>query len=376
MRTLNRARTKVSIGGAALVFLTVFASSAGAQDVSEKMLVFRGMSDASAAVSLGDDLFVVGDNETNVLRVYRTDQGERTVFTCDIARFLNVDPDKPETNIEGATRIGDRVYWTTSHGRNKDGKLRSSRYRFFATTVAVDKDAIRLSPVGTPCETLAQQLVRTEALRSLGLDKVTRFDAMDLKKKELRKLAPKEEGLNIEALSASADGRLIYIGFRNPRPPAGPQRTPHALVVPLINPAAVVEAGAPAVFDAPLLWDLGGMGITSMEYSAFHKAYFITAGPRGVGREFALYRWSGVSTEAPVLVRRLQTDNSRFSPEAVVPFPNSAKLLLLSDDGTIPVKVADKSECREGELTADGFCPNKYLIDAARKTFRATWLEP
>jgi hypothetical protein len=347
-----------------------------AQEISEKMLVFRGMSDASAAVSLGDNLFVVGDNETNVLRVYRTDGGERPVSSYDVARFLEVDPNEPETNIEGATKIGDRVYWITSHGRNKDGKLRSSRFRFFATTCAVQNGVISLRPVGVPCKTLMHQMVRADTVRYLGLDQATRFDDANLKKKQRQKLAPKEQGLNIEALSASADGRLIYIGFRNPRPPAGPERSPHALVVPLENPGAVVESGAAAVFGTPILWDLGGFGLRSMEYSEYHRAYFVVAGPHDGTPRFALYRWSGQRAEVPVLLRRIDSHKSRFTPEALVPFRDSAKLLLLSDDGTVPVRISGPSECLAGRLSSDGSCLNKYLADLDKRTFRGIWIEP
>ena len=34
----------------------------------------------------------------------------------------------PEADIEGATRVQDRVYWITSHGANNDGEVRPSRH--------------------------------------------------------------------------------------------------------------------------------------------------------------------------------------------------------------------------------------------------------
>ena len=45
-------------------------------------------------------------------------------------------PKEPEADLEGATRIGDDIYWITSHGQNKNGKNRPSRHRLFATAVA------------------------------------------------------------------------------------------------------------------------------------------------------------------------------------------------------------------------------------------------
>jgi hypothetical protein len=181
-------------------------------------LVYRGASDASAAVAVGEDMFVVADDENNILRVYKTSQGGLPLFSYETTEFLDIEPEHPEADIEGATMIGPRIYWITSHGRNKDGKMRPNRYRFFATTVKVENGTVTITPVGTPCKTLIHSLVKTENMRRLRLDRATRFDATKLTKKDRKKLAPKEEGLNIEGLCASADGRTIYIGFRNPRP--------------------------------------------------------------------------------------------------------------------------------------------------------------
>ena len=46
-----------------------------------------------------------------------------------------VDSSHPESDIEACTRVGDIIYWITSHGRSKKGKWRNSRYRLFATEI-------------------------------------------------------------------------------------------------------------------------------------------------------------------------------------------------------------------------------------------------
>ena len=115
----------------------------------------------------------------------------------------------PEADIEGATMIGRRIYWITSHGRNKEGKVKTSRYRFFATDVSVENGHVKIEPAGKPYKNLIHDLVKTDAGRRLGLNKATRFDASGLKKKEEKKLAPKEEGLNIEGLCATPDGATL-----------------------------------------------------------------------------------------------------------------------------------------------------------------------
>ena len=48
---------------------------------------------------------------------------------------------------------------------------------------------------------------------------------------------------------------------------------------------------------------------------------------------------------------------------------------MLSDDGSLVVRIAGPSECLEGEYRKDGTTLNKYLANPARKTFRGAWLE-
>jgi hypothetical protein len=335
----------------------------------EAAFIYRGTSDASAAVAVSEKMFIVADDENNVLRVYKTGASGLPVFSYDLTQFLDIESEHPEADIEGATMIGDRIYWITSHGRNKDGKIRPNRYRFFATSVKVQNDNVTIRPEGIPCRTLIHSLIKSADSVRLELKRATRFDAVNLTKQQRKNLAPKKDGLNIEGLCASPDGRIIYIGFRNPRPRS------KAIVVPLKNAEQIIERAKPPIFGAPILWNLGGLGIRSMEYSHFHKVYFIVAGPHNGEPGFALYRWSGTKSVPPVLVRELCLDESSFNPEALVTFKYSAGLLLLSDDGSLAINVSDASECMEGKMSKDGKCLNKYLTEHKKKYFRAILLE-
>ena len=111
------------------------------------------------------------------------------------------------------------------------------------------------------------------------------------------------------------------------------------------------------------------------EYSRFHKACFIIAGGPNEDVGFALYRWSGRPESRPVLERELEFGKSKFTPEALIPFEESGRLLMLSDDGSLVVKVAGEWECLGGEYHKDGTTLNKYLANPGRKTFRGIWLE-
>jgi hypothetical protein len=208
----------------------------------------------------------------------------------------------------------------------------------------------------------------------LPLKSITRLDAEKLEKKERKKLAPKKEGLNIEGLCAAPDGKTLYIGFRNPQFYNSATSEKMAIIVPLNNPRQVVEKGLLPTFGSPILLSLDGLGIRSMEYSHFHKSYFIIAGVQNEGTDFALYRWSGKSQEQPKRLNKFSAENN-FTPEALVVFKNSGRLLLLSDDGSIAIDISKPSDCQEGKADSNGKCLNKHLSDQNKKYFRAMWLD-
>ncbi len=341
---------------------------------SNDIYTFRGSSDASAAVALNKDTFIVADDENSVLRVYKF-KTQGPVFTFDLTSFLATTAKKPEADIEGATRVGNRIYWITSHGRNKDGKIRLNRYRFFATDFKIENDKVSIIPAGKPCRTLVHSLLRQDSIVKDDLVRAAGFSADKLKIKELENLAPKKQGLNIEGLCASADGKVLYIGFRNPIHKTGSGKM-QAIVVLLNNADSVLEKNQEPVFGEALLWDLDGRGVRSMEYSAFHKSFFIIAGPADERKDFALYKWSGNQKQQPELIRKLTDLPEGFTPEALFFPEDSVKLFLLSDDGTLIVNVSSPAECMEGELLDGLKCQNKYLADTDKKTFRGFRLEP
>jgi hypothetical protein len=174
------------------------------------------MSDASAAVALDAGTFLAADDETNSLRVYAIDGDGTPLALHDLSGFLGVEPKHPEADIEGAARVGTRVYWITSHGRNKNGKPRPNRYRFFATEVRGSGEGVTLTEVGQAHRGIVPAMLAEPALADLQLQRVAGADAEQARGAKRRRLAPKDEGLNIEGLSAAADGRSLYIGLRNP----------------------------------------------------------------------------------------------------------------------------------------------------------------
>lgn len=297
---------------------------------------FRGMCDASAVVPLNDDLFVVANDEDNILRVYSRTRGGAPVQTVDLTSFLRVDRKSPEADLEAAAPLGDRIYWISSHARNKNGKDRPSRRRFFATTRSVSNGVAVIEPIGVPCVRLLSDLISDPRLQPFDLAAAA-------------KRAPKtHDALNIEALCDTPDGRLL-IGFRNPIPNG------RALIVPLLNPAEVVAGQAPRLGD-PRLLDLGGLGLRGL--ARVGQQYYLIAGSFEGGGESQLYEWKG-GDDAPRRLPRTELDG--LNPEALEAIPGAGptRLLVVSDDGT--------------QKFGDEDC--KSVADPNLRYFRATTLK-
>ena len=296
---------------------------------------YSGMADASAAVAVSSNLFVVADDEDNLLRLYRSDRGGGPLKEFDCSAFLQWEGKYPEADLEGAARLGDRVFWIGSHGRNKDGKERLSRCCLFATDIRAIDGAVTLTPVGKPYRRLLVDLISD-----------SRFEQFHLA--EAAKRAPKAPGgLSIEGLSATPGGHLL-IGFRNPIPGG------NALLIPLLNPNEVIE-GKPGRFDPAIQLDLGGLGVRDIVY---HEGIFIIiAGSWHEGGPSRLYRWAGVGARpGPLTVAHL----GGYNPEAIVIYPQTGlrELQILSDDGN---RAIDR-------------VPGKEVSDPRRKRFRSFWV--
>lgn len=281
---------------------------------------YRGLAAASAAAALGSELFVVADDETNVLTVYRRDHSD-PVARLDLAAVLGTDADK-ESDLEGAATMGERTYWISSHGRSANGDPQPRRHRFFATELWTESGTRRtaLIPVGRPYGDLLGDLVASGALQAYRLEATAAH-------------APEaEHGLNIEGLAAAPDGKGLLIGLRNPAPRG------MALVISLLNPAMVLQ-GEPAQFGPAIELDLGGMAVRSMDL--VDQAYLIGAGPPGATGAYALYHWSGQPDEAPV---RLECDLGSLRPEALFWIPGTRQVQILSDDGSPHAKSLPKEQ--------------------------------
>ena len=287
-------------------------------------VTYRGICDASAAVALDAQHFLVGEDEHNVLRIYRRGTPD-AVGEVDLVDYLGTR--KPsgkikEADLEGAARVGTRIYWISSHGRDKDGDVEETRYRFFATDIATGgaTPTVKL-PSTPPYRKLLDDLLaadKPDALKSLVATHLAKGS----------KLPPKDpSGLNIEGLAAMPGGGLL-IGFRGPRP------DDQAILLPLTNPEAVLGGTAKASFGDPIPLDLGKRGVRSIE--RIGERYVIVAGPFDnvspgtPGGDVAVFTWSGVAGEKP---KQVSADLGTLNPESVFEIPGSTAVQILSDDG-------------------------------------------
>ena len=303
------------------------AATQGAQ--SAQPVQRRGICDGSAGIALSAGYLVVANDENNVLSIYQSDTGTVPVGRVQLSAALAVGwrPNR-EADIEAAATIGDTAYWITSHASAKSGKPLVDRHRFFATLEQRTDSVPTVRPAGRVYGDLVSALVSDTTLARYGIAAASR------RQPEL------EGGLNIEGLAATPDGRLL-IGFRNPVPDG------QALVVPIENPADVIFRDRQPRIGRVMTVALGGRGIRSIEYVPARREYVLVAGSPNGGRDFALYRWSGVAADAPRLFEG--TTLRGLSPEAiVVDRAHPDRLLLLSDDGGRRIGGRDCKEQDDG----------------------------
>jgi hypothetical protein len=297
-----------------------------------EVLTYKGWCDASAAAALDADHFIVANDERNRLQIYRHSQPD-PVGSLDVSTFLGTDVGG-ESDLEGAARIGNRIYWISSHGTNKRGKRQERRLRFFATDIQPGEPPSVRTVGDKPYAGLLDDMLADERLKRLLA--------------VAAKIAPEEPGgLNIEGLAVTPEGKLL-IGFRNPVPRDG------ALLAVLENPDEVL-AGKTAKFAAPLrVKGLNGNGIRSIERVG--ASYLVVAGPPADEGAFTLHRWSGSSDEPATRIEGL--DLAGLQPEALFPVSRDA-VQLLSDDGGVKI---DGRECKD--------------LDEAQQSFRAIVIKP
>ncbi|MFF4327693.1 hypothetical protein ACFYZT_14310 [Streptomyces sp. NPDC001591] len=338
------------LGGKTATRTLSYSASAAVQNPADARY-FSGASDSSAAVDVGGGFTVVADDENNVLRLYDRSRSDAPVRTWDFSSQLGV---TKEVDIEGATRIGDTVYWTGSLGNNKDGEYKAPRNTVFTTTVSGSGSATQLA-YGRSYQHLREDLVAWDAAHG---------DRYGFAAGTASGQAPKQiDGFNVEGLEfAPGSATTAYAGFRAPLAPAVPGGK--ALLVPVTNFDKVLANGASAAFGSPVELDLGGLSVRDIRKNA-QDQYLILAGSWAADDNsdpYALYQWDGVAGHAPVKRADLPTSDPG-GWEAIVEVPDlsapGARVQLITDSGS-------------ADLYGDGVAA-KDLTHPEFKKSRAAW---
>ena len=309
-------------------YLISYAASAAALSPAAT-LFHTGASDASATVALDADSMIVADDETNVLRVYARNVSGLPLNGFDFSGQLALpDAANPEIDLEGSTRIGDRLFWTGSYSNSKSFHVRPNRHRVFATDLAGTGINASLSYVGR-YDWLLEDLVAWDQANGHGLG----VDALGFAASSADGVDSKTPaGFNIEGLGMAPDNTTAYFGFRAPQLPISNRH--FALIVPVLNFDTLVTTAAPgsigpgsATFGAPIFLDLGGRGIRSIDRNAIGQ-FLITAGPAGdatgiAPSDFRLFAWTGQPGDTPfdlgVNMTALDVNGGSFESIAEIP---------------------------------------------------------
>ena len=250
----------------------------------------------SAAMTLADGRVLVAEDEAK--RAFRLlTVGADGGLSRDPAqddRFMRSIGPAPD-DLEGlAGDAQGRIYAITSHSSTRKGARRERRERL-----------LRFAVEGGEATGMVAYGGLRDALSGALSDIPADFD-----------------DLEIEGLAYDAGAGALLLGLRAPLVGG------RALVIPVMNPAAVVEGRAGPQFGPPALLDLQGSGIRALGYDPVLETYLIASERDDTSR---LWTWDGTGEALPLPAISLPENVEAF---ATVDVGGERRLLLLGDDGS------------------------------------------
>jgi hypothetical protein len=310
-------------GGASTSTSVEYGVSAYEGDESDHYYSTAG--NGSTAIDVGGGYMIVGDDESNVLRLYHERVSGPPVKRFDFTSKL---PDgSAEIDIESSARAGDTLYWMGSMSNSKSGKLDPERNIVFAATISGSGASTELTYLGSYTHLRSDMISwDQENGNPLGL-KASTEEGVD---------SDETAGFNAEGLEfAAGSTSTAYVAFRAPQEPTN-SRT-KALLVPVTNFASLLSGASKATFGTPLEWSLGGRGIREIRKNADNE-YLVIAGTSDESNSsFGLYKWDGNPSDAPVLTKTSLSAVNEGAWETIVSVPDpllsGASVELLEDNG-------------------------------------------
>jgi hypothetical protein len=107
---------------------------------------YSGAGNGSTVIDVGGGYMLVGDDESNVLRLYQEGVSGPPVKTFDFTGDLPYGT--TEIDIEAAAQSGNTIYWSGSMSNDSSGNVEPARSTLFATTVSGSGANTNLTFVG------------------------------------------------------------------------------------------------------------------------------------------------------------------------------------------------------------------------------------
>jgi hypothetical protein len=314
-------------GGASSTTTVTYGVSAYQGNPSDRY--YAGAGNASSAIDVGDGYMVVGDDESNVLRLYHERFSGEPVKTFDFTKVLPVGTS--EIDIESSARSGNTLYWMGSLSNKKSGKPDPERDIVFAATITGSGANTELTYLGSYTH-LRDDLIAWDEANGNPLGLAASGES-GVPSNETRGL--NDEGLEFAAGSTST----AYLAFRAPLEPASERQD--ALMVPVTDFSSLVTDGNPgttkATFGTPLEWNLGGRGIREIRKNADDEYLVIAGTSDDSNSSFGLYTWNGNPSDPPLLTGTSLSAVNEGAWEDIVsvpqPLTNGASVELLEDNG-------------------------------------------
>jgi hypothetical protein len=259
-----------------------------------------GISDASAALDVGDGYMLVANDESNFFYLFSRHRSSihHQVFDFNKNNILLLTDSSEgrwkEVDVEAAVqspRDPALSYWIGSMSNNSSLQDKPNRNRVFAVRVSGKGEKIRIDAAGHYTR-LRQDLI------SWG-----DANGYDFKSSAAPGREPKAiDGFNIEGMVFGPDKKTLYIGFRAPLVPMTIRTK--AVIAPVQDFEAWFNKGMPKgspLIGKPIELDLGGRGIRDI-ISLHNGKYLIIAGSAGGELVPAAYSWTGNVKDAPLLI--------------------------------------------------------------------------
>ncbi|MGG9962754.1 T9SS type A sorting domain-containing protein [Ferruginibacter sp. SUN106] len=295
-----------------------------------------GDSDASSAIAIDDNYMITCDDEKNLLYVFDRNQSGLAVKTFDfnqgLTNYLGLTDGSAgnwkEVDVEASavsTTVTGKSYWLGSMSNSSSFNVKPNRDRLFAITTTGTGVATTFVNAGYYAG-LRQQLI------TWGDNNGYNFTASAADGHDPKLI----DGFNVEGMVFGPDNTSLFIGFRAPLVPTA-NRT-KAVIAPLQNFESWFNNGAPAgnpTIGAPIELDLGGRGIRDI-IRLSNGFYILVAGSYDETAVPAVYRWTGISADAPVLLSSF--DVTGLNLEGVLQVNEGGvlslnKLQFISDNG-------------------------------------------